>query len=64
MQSYTLCLADPYLTVRLSNDTAEWPALLTHIRQVRGSNVGTETGCPQSRLRGFLSPSMQIPGYY
>jgi hypothetical protein len=45
------------------NVVVERLALLLHIQEVLGSNLGLETGYPDSRFFVvFLSPSRQIPG--
>jgi hypothetical protein len=44
------------------NVVVEWLALLLPIREVPGSNLGPETGCPDRSFVVFLSPFRQMPG--
>jgi hypothetical protein len=43
------------------NVEVEWLTLLLRIREVRGSNLGPDSGYPEF-IVPFLSPSMQMPG--
>jgi hypothetical protein len=44
------------------NVVVEWLTHLLRIRDVPGSNLGTETSYPELNFVVFLSPSRQIPG--
>jgi hypothetical protein len=46
----------------IPNVTAEWLALLLHIREILGSNLCPGTGYTDWGFHVFFSPSSQMPG--
>jgi hypothetical protein len=50
--------------ITLTSTTTRRVALLLHIQEVTGSNLGTQTGYPDSSLRDFLTSSRQRPRWY